>query len=90
MFRYLWRLVLFAVILFSSTFTVYALEPDDYLGDAAIYTGVPSERPTPNILLLIDTSLATMNRAPGRGYDPVESYSSSIGYINDQKGSHTL
>jgi type IV pilus assembly protein PilY1 len=84
MFRYLWRLLLIAIVLFSNGMTVSAMEPDDYLGDAAIYTGVPSERPTPNILLLIDTSLATMNRAPGRGYDPAVSYTSSISYSNDQ------
>jgi type IV pilus assembly protein PilY1 len=72
------------VLLLGTVATVAAVAPDDYLGDAAIYTGVPSQRPTPNILLLIDTSRSTLNRAPGQGYDATQSYSSSIGYDNNQ------
>ena len=84
MFRFHWVFLLLTILMLGDVNIVAADEPDDYLGDAAIYTGVPSQRPRPNILLLIDTSQATMNRAPGQGYDPAESYSSADGFINDR------
>lgn len=85
MFRYLRSFLLIAAVCLGSAVAVHALEPDDYLGDAAIYTGVPSQRPRPNILLLIDTSQSTMNRAPGVGYDPAKlDYVSPVGFVNEQ------
>ncbi len=83
MFRYQWVLLFVACLLLADVTAIPAMEPDDYLGDAAIYTGVPSERPPPNILLLIDTSQSTTNRAPGEGYDPATSYSSAAGFDNN-------
>ncbi len=84
MFRCHWVFLLLTILVLGDVNIAAAVEPDDYLGDAAIYTGVPSLRPRPNVLLLIDTSRATMNRAPGQGYDPAESYSSADGFINDR------
>ncbi len=83
-YRYHWVFLFLAVLLFGVMNIAAANEPDDYLGDSAIYTGVPSLRPRPNILFLIDTSRATMNRAPGVGYDPSKSYMSSAGFINER------
>jgi len=40
---------------------------DTYLGDTAIYTGDPA-RVKPNILLIIDNSKATLNKAAGQEY----------------------
>ena len=76
-------LVVFAALL-GGVISSLALEPDDYLGDSAIYTGAPSEQPTPNVLFVIDTSEATLGRAPGVGYNSAISYSSSEGFVNDQ------
>lgn len=60
-----------------------ALPPDDYLGDASIYTGVPTERPRPNVLLVIDTSRATLSAAAGSKYLPAASYSSPLNFVAD-------
>ncbi len=84
MFRSQWILLCAAACLLGSPAFGSSLPPDDYLGDAAIYVGAPSERPTPNILLLVDTSQATMGRAVGTGYDATQSYTSPLGFINDQ------
>lgn len=45
---------------------------DEYLGDTAIYTGVPSQRPRPNVLFIIDNSQATLNIASGVPYRPLQ------------------
>ncbi len=46
--------------------------PDTYIGDAAIYSAIDtgSERPKPHVLLLVDTSVSTMDFAAGIPYDP--------------------
>ncbi len=80
MFRYQWVLLFVVSLLLGDVTATHAMEPDDYLGDAAIYTGVPSERPTPNILLLIDTSKSTLTRAPGIGYNSTTIYSNAAGF----------
>ncbi|TLM68953.1 MAG: hypothetical protein FDZ69_01775 [Deltaproteobacteria bacterium] len=86
--------LLFAVLLSTSAFAA-SLPPDDYLGDAAIYTGVPGERPKPNILLIIDTSQATLSPAPGKRYNPADpeyntgTYVANRIYYSDQQGDFT-
>ncbi|MHB8709525.1 MAG: pilus assembly protein, partial [Desulfuromonadales bacterium] len=60
-----------------------ALPPDDYLGDSAIYAGVPSERPKPNVLLVIDTSRATLSVAAGEAYAPATTYVSPFNFVAD-------
>ena len=47
---------------------------DEYLGDASIYTGVPTELTRPNVLLIIDNSRATLHTAAGYAYDPNTEY----------------
>lgn len=84
MFRHLWIFLLVPVLLLAGVVTSPALDPDDYLGDSAIYIGNPGERPTPNILLLIDTSKSTLSRAPGVGYNSATPYSSSMEFVNEQ------
>lgn len=69
-----------------------SLPPDDYLGDAAIYTGVPGERPKPNVLIIIDTSQATLSPAPGKPYNSEDveyqtgPYVYNRIYASDQQG----
>lgn len=75
-------LLLFLVSAFPVTGA--SLSPDDYLGDSAIYAGVPSERPKPNILLIIDTSLATLNPAPGKEYKTEDTTYNTGTYIYDR------
>lgn len=50
--------------------------PDTYIGDAAIYSALDtgSSRPKPHVLLLIDNSKATLNKASGVKYDPTVAY----------------
>jgi len=36
--------------------------PDDYIGDSNIYVGSTDQRARPNVLFILDTSLATLNR----------------------------
>ncbi|PLX83427.1 MAG: hypothetical protein C0616_00155 [Desulfuromonas sp.] len=72
------------LLLFGGMSVVSATPPDDYLGDSSIYTGVPSQRPTPNVLFVIDTSRSTLSRAPGVGYDSATTYSIATGFDTDQ------
>ena len=48
--------------------------PDDFVGDAAIYLGAPSERVRPKILFLIDNSRATEDPASGSQFYPSVEY----------------
>ncbi len=84
MYRFCSVLLLTAAVLLGGLVSASAIELDDYLGDSAIYTGAPSAQPPPNVLLIIDTSRATLARAPGEGYDPAVSYSSDEAFINNQ------
>jgi type IV pilus assembly protein PilY1 len=43
---------------------------DEYLGDSSIYAGVPTTMTKPNVLIIVDNSRATLNRAPGEEYKP--------------------
>ena len=56
-------------------FTAFAA-PDNFVGDAAIYMGAPSERVRPKVLFLIDNSRATEDPASGSEYYPSVQYSS--------------
>jgi type IV pilus assembly protein PilY1 len=51
-----------------------AAGPDQFIGDAAIYSGTATGTARPNILLLIDNSNATLNAAHGTKYDPNTDY----------------
>jgi type IV pilus assembly protein PilY1 len=51
-----------------------AAAPDQFIGDAAIYSGSATGTVRPNILLLIDNSNATSNAAHGTRYDPNTDY----------------
>jgi type IV pilus assembly protein PilY1 len=55
------------------TSTVWA-GPDQYQGDTEIYTGA-STHIMPNVLLIVDNSKSTLNRASGAVYDPTHDYS---------------
>lgn len=61
----------FAAALFSAAAMA---GPDQYIGDTAIYSG-SSLSLQPNVLLLIDNSNATLNKASGTAYDPTHDYS---------------
>lgn len=61
----------------------WALPPDDYLGDSSIYAGVPSERPRPNVLLILDTSRATLSAAAGEAYSKDDTYVSPYNFDSD-------
>lgn len=72
-------LVLFAVSLGLAS--VAQALPDQYLGDASIYSGVPGSVGRPNVLFIIDNSKATLNVASN------VQYSAAITYpINDALG----
>ena len=65
------------LLFFLAGFQTAALAaPDTYIGDAAIYSALDtgSTRPKPHVLLLIDTSRATLNIASGVKYDPTIAY----------------
>jgi type IV pilus assembly protein PilY1 len=73
--------------------------PDDFLGDSIIYTAGGSGDP-PNILFIIDRSMATLNKAAGVAYDPdpnkTDEYKAAGGgrnpydiYVSDNKGVFT-
>jgi type IV pilus assembly protein PilY1 len=51
-----------------------AAAPDQFIGDAAIYSGSATGTVRPNILLLMDNSNATLNAAHGTRYDPNTDY----------------
>jgi hypothetical protein len=70
-------------LLVASVVPALALPPDDYLGDSAIYAGVPSERPKPNVLLLIDTSRATLSIAAGLPYSSATTYTSPLNFVSN-------
>lgn len=42
--------------------------PDDYIGDSNIYVGSTDQRARPNVLFILDTSLATLNPAGTGSY----------------------
>ncbi|NJC89333.1 MAG: hypothetical protein FIB02_12525, partial [Desulfuromonas sp.] len=43
---------------------------DEYQGDTTIYSGIPTTKTKPNVLIIIDNSKATLNAAPGFEYRP--------------------
>ena len=43
---------------------------DEFLGDASIYSGVPTTSSKPNVLIIIDNSRSTENTANGRPFRP--------------------
>lgn len=47
---------------------------DEYQGDTTIYAGLPTTVSTPNVLIIIDNSRATLNIAPGAEYLPGSTY----------------
>lgn len=44
--------------------------PDQYQGDTAIYSGLPTTADIPNVLIIVDNSRATLEKAPGQPYNP--------------------
>ena len=61
------RLFSLLVCLVLAVSTAFA-GSDEFMGDSAIYAGVPSTLTRPNVLLVIDNSRATAQMAPGAPY----------------------
>lgn len=63
-------IVLLTLIMLAGLHAIVWAAPDTYIGDAAIYSALDtgSSRPKPHVLLLIDTSQATKNKASGLPY----------------------
>jgi len=47
---------------------------DEFQGDTSIYSGLPTTKATPNVMIVIDNSRATLNIAPGAEYLPGSTY----------------
>ena len=73
--RRLYIIVLAAFLVAVSLFDAgpSAAGPDLYQGDTAIYTGASTHN-MPNVLLIIDNSDATKNKASGQSYDNTHDY----------------
>jgi len=80
--RYLQVMVLAAVAVFLGGFggTSPAEAADQYTGDTAIYSAQGTTGVQPNVLVIIDNSLATEHIASGVAYDNAEDYDTAPGY----------
>ncbi|PLX90167.1 MAG: hypothetical protein C0614_01130, partial [Desulfuromonas sp.] len=69
------RLLTLTLALFSliSTSNAFAY-PDQYMGDAAIYEGLPQDIGRPNIMFIIDNSLATLQTVSTAEYNSAVVY----------------